>query len=513
MRSPLDAIVIGAGINGLTAAYLLGLAGQRVLVLERAAQPGGCLRTLELTRPGFKHDFGAMNLGQFVGSPFFARHGDALRRAGAEFVTAERPYASVFPDGRFVGVSTDLAATRRSIEAISPRDARAWTAWGEHYDRIGSSLASILASPPRSLDAMLKDVTPAVAQMLQAPLRDTLAKRFESEEVRGLVAAWGMHLDFAPEVAGGSLIPFLESNADARAGIALARGGSGAVTRALAGLVEQVGGEVRLKTPVARIVVEGNRAAGVRLDGGEVIRGRNAVLASVTPPALLRLAGEALPPALAESARGWRFGPGTLMIHLALSDLPPWRAEEARRFFYVHVNSRLDQLSRAYEDANRGLLPEEPLLVVGQPTVCDPTRAPAGAHTLWIMVRAVPARVRGDGAGVLRGGDWADLKEAYADRVLAQVEQHAPGLGRAVLGRAVLSPDDLEAANPNLVGGDLLAGSHHLDQWYDRRPFPGHAGHGTSIEGLYVLGAATWPGAGAAPGSGWLLAQRLLGAA
>jgi phytoene dehydrogenase-like protein len=199
------------------------------------------------------------------------------------------------------------------------------------------------------------------------------------------------------------------------------------------------------------------------------------------------------------------------MIHLAVSGLPDWRAEGARRSFYVHVGPSLDYLARAYQESLAGLLSAEPFCVVGQPTVYDPSRAPAGKHVLWIMVRCVPAAIRGDAAGEIEGRAWSgEVEEAFADRVLDLIERHAPGLRGKIMGRAIHAPDDLEKLNPNLVGGDINGGSCHLDQFYGERPFPRYARHRMPIEGLYMCGASTWPGPGASPGSGVLLAQQLL---
>jgi phytoene dehydrogenase-like protein len=164
----------------------------------------------------------------------------------------------------------------------------------------------------------------------------------------------------------------------------------------------------------------------------------------------------------------------------------------------VHVAPSLDEMALAYQQAAAGLLPERPTLVVGQPTAVDRSRAPAGKHVLWIQVRVVPGAL-----------DWAREREAFADRVLDQLEEYAPGLRRLVLARHVISPADLERANPNLVGGDQLAGSHHAFQNFFLRPLPGWTRYRTPVERLYLCGAATWPGAGVGGGSGYLLAKRL----
>jgi phytoene dehydrogenase-like protein len=218
------------------------------------------------------------------------------------------------------------------------------------------------------------------------------------------------------------------------------------------------------------------------------------VVANLTPTVLARLLADPPP----ETAR-YRYGPGTVMIHLALEDLPAWRAgPEARGFAYVHVAPYLDDMALAYQQALAGRLPERPTLVVGQPTAIDPTRAPEGRHVLWVQVRVVPG-----------GLDWDAAKEEYADRVLGQLEEYAPGLRSLVLSRCVLSPADLERANPNLVGGDSLAGSHHAFQHFFLRPLPGWTRYRTPIERLHLCGAATWPGAGLGAGSGYLLGKQL----
>ena len=151
------------------------------------------------------------------------------------------------------------------------------------------------------------------------------------------------------------------------------------------------------------------------------------------------------------------------------------------------------------------------MLVVGQPTAVDPSRAPAGKHVLWIQVRALPAEIRGDAAGVIAAGDWDEVKERYADRIIALVERYAPGLSRHILARAVFSPRDLERENPNLIGGDSLSGSHHLDQFFLFRPIAGWSRYRTPLAGLFLVGAATWPGAGVGAGSGFLLGRALAG--
>jgi phytoene dehydrogenase-like protein len=208
----------------------------------------------------------------------------------------------------------------------------------------------------------------------------------------------------------------------------------------------------------------------------------------------------------------FRSGPATMMVHLALDDLPDWRAgADLRGFAYVHLAPSFAAMAKTYVEALAGQLPGEPVLVVGQPTAIDPSRAPPGRHVLWIQVRALPSRILGDAAGEIRASEWDEVKEVYADRVIRLIERYAPDLSSHILARAVLSPDDLERDNPNLVGGDSVSGSHHLDQNFLFRPAFGWSRYRTPIARLFMVGASTWPGAGTGAGSGFLLGKALAG--
>ena len=203
-----------------------------------------------------------------------------------------------------------------------------------------------------------------------------------------------------------------------------------------------------------------------------------------------------------------------MQIHFALSEPPRWEGDERlARTAVVHVTPGLDGVSRAVNEAERGLLPAEPTIVCGQPLTIDPSRAPDGKGMLWIQLQELPWHVKGDAAGELDTGDgtWTEeLRERYADRVQARLARRIPGLERTVLARTTLSPADLQAANPNLVHGDPYAGSLALDQNFVWRPFPGQPGHRTPVDRLWHIGASTWPGPGLGAGSGTLVAQELL---
>jgi phytoene dehydrogenase-like protein len=419
-------------------------------------------------------------------------------------------------------VSTDEAETLASIAALSERDAEAWAALAAWFARASPHLFPVLGVPMPSLAAgralwrgtrALGRAWPLELVRLAAQSSRELAEaQFECREVHSLLGAWGMHLDFPPDVPGGALFCLLETFSAAAYGMTLGKGGARTMIDALVGLLRSLGGELRCRAEVEEVIVERGRATGVRLGSGERIVARRAVVANVTPGALYGkiVDQEVLPPGFRRRVARYRYAPGTLMIHLALDRLPGWGAgDHVGAYSYVHVGPYLDDMTLAYARAVAGLLPERPTLVVGQPTAVDPSRAPAGKHVLWIQVRMVPARILGDAAGEIGAGDWETVKETYADRVLTQLEEYAPGLGGSVLGRHVLSPSDLERANPSLVGGDQLGGSMHPAQNFFLRPLPGWSRYRTPVERLYVCGAATWPGAGVGAGSGYLLGKLL----
>ena len=516
-----DVVVVGAGHNGLAAAVILAKAGRHVSVLERSDAPGGAVRTEEVTLPGFRHDLYATNLNLFMGSRFQAEFGDELRTHGFDVVAASKPFASVFPEGGSVGISTDAAETHAAVAAVSPADADAWEELARWFGRIAPHLFPVLGEPMPSLGAARALWRGVRALGRQWPLelmrlvaqssRELVEEHFESRELRALVATWGMHLDFAPDLPGGALFAFLESFASAANGMVLGRGGADTLPRALASLLRGSGGEVVCDAEVERIVVERGRAVGVEVRGGERYLARQAVIANVTPRVLLgRLSDGALPADFRREAGRYRYAPGTMMVHLALDDLPRWRAGgHLRHWSYVHVAPYLEDMTLAYAQAVAGLIPERPTLIVGQPTAVDPSRAPAGKHILWVQARVLPPAIRGDAAGTIGATEWDEAKEPVAERVLDLVEELAPGLRGHILGRHVLSPADLERANPNLVGGDQLGGSMHPFQHFFLRPVPGWSRYRTPIDGLYMCGAATWPGAGVGAGSGYLLGKRL----
>ena len=519
-----DAIVIGSGHNGLVAALYLARAGWRVCVLEQAPEPGGAMKTRELTLPGFRHDVFATNMALFRNSLVYRELGAEFDRAGLALLVTDYPYSSAYPDGRAVRVYRDPARTAAELARHSVEDLRGWQEVVALYERSAPYLLPILKSQlpswtaARHLWGMFRAL--GLSGMLElghvifkSP-RGYVDAFFKTDEVKGLVVPWGLHGDMGPEVSGGAAFPFVTTISHHLQGQVAARGGAGNVIAALRFLIEERGGVVRIGSEVSRLLVERGRAVGVRTAAGETITASRAVIANVTPKALFgRLVpAEALPEAFRKRAARFRYGPGTFLAHLALSEPLAWNAgDDLAQWSYVHLCGKPDEVSLTYSNAMAGLLPARPVLVVGQPTASDPTRAPAGRHILWVQVRVVPAEIKGDAAGAIRGNNWDAIKEQFAARIIDLLQEHAPNTKSAILGMHCLSPVDLERENPNLVGGDCGSGSHHLDQNYFFRPFPGWSRYTTPVRGLYMVGASTWPGSGVNAASGYLLAHRLLG--
>jgi phytoene dehydrogenase-like protein len=522
MNANSDAIVIGAGHNSLACAAHLSAKGWRVHVLEQAAVPGGAVKSGEYTEPGFAHDWAAMNLSLFAGSAFHQEYAETLAGHGLAFAPAADCFASVFPDRTWLGVSNDAAVTTARIRAENPRDGDAWADLTAQFPDFAETLVGVLGSPmkarafaslgwrtwrKRGSGGMLD-----FGRFLLSSPRAWLDRSFESPKVRALLAAWGMHLDFAPDISGGAMFPYLEGMANQAFGMVLAKGGASTLTNAMVKMIEARGGSVTCNTRVARVVHRNGRASGVVLADGSTLTAEKAVIANVAPKNLAALTGDTGDARFDQGLAEYAHAPGTMMVHLALDALPDWAAgPELKRFAYVHIAPDLDQMARTYAQAKAGLLPDQPVIVCGQPTVVDPSRAPDGKHVLWLQVRMVPGDIAGDAAGQITATDWADAAQPVADRALDILESYAPGTRAKIIGRRIVTPEELEADNPNLVGGDQVCGSHHLTQHFMYPPVRGYADGTTPIDKLYLTGAAVWPGGGTGAGSGYLLGRKLAG--
>jgi phytoene dehydrogenase-like protein len=521
-----DAIFVGSGINSLAGGALLARAGWRVLVLERNDWLGGAIRTAELTRPGFVHEVFSSWHPLFVGSAAYAELGDELERRGLEYLNTDLPTGAAFPDGSAAFLTTSLDENVAELDRYALGDGAAWermyTDFMANADLAFGVLTTELWSPAgmqlalRALRRLGKRGLVAYGGAVLQSCRDWATERFAAERTRGLLAPWVLHTGLGPDQASSGFMAQVIVCALQLGGMPVPRGGGVRLVEALAAIVREAGGELRTGADVARVLVSAGRATGVRLEDGETIAAGRAVIANVTPTQLYgRLLSEReTPEPVQQAARRFRYGRGGMQIHLALDRQPAWRGDERlARTAIVHVTPGLDGVSRAVNEADRGLLPAEATIACGQPLAVDPSRAPAGSWILWIQLQDLPARPRGDAAGELDVGDgtWTEeLREAYADRIVARLGEHVTNLADATVGRVVLSPADVEAANVNMPGGDIYSGSCALDQSLLWRPHAAAPGHETPIARLFHIGASTHPGPGLGAGSGTLVAKRLL---
>jgi phytoene dehydrogenase-like protein len=508
-----DAVAIGSGINSLVAGALLAKAGWSVCILERNDWLGGAIRTAEITEPGFVHEVFASWHPLFTGSAAYAELKDDLEARGLEYLNTELPTATLFPDSDAAFLTTsheeNVAALgpawERTVAEFMPNADLAFGVLStELWSRDGAALGlkALRRLGPRGLVEFTGNVLVSG--------RDWLTETFEDERVRGLLAPWVLHTGLGPDTASSGFMAQVIGVAIELGGMPVPRGGGVKLVDALGGIVRDAGGVLETERAVERILVSGGRASGVRTLDGEEIEATRAVLASVTPQ---QLYGDLLGTDVPE-ARRFRFGRGEMQIHFALSELPSWTGDERlARTAIVHLTPGLHRSPRAVNEAERGLLPAEATVVVGQPLAVDPSRAPDGSWILWIQLQEMPSRPKGDAAGELDTGDgtWTEeLRERYADRIQARIAAHAPNFAASILRRVVLSPADIEAANPNMSGGDIYAGSCALDQNLLWRPRPGLPGHRTRVDGLWHIGASTHPGPGLGAGSGTLVAKELL---
>lgn len=518
-----DAIVVGSGHNGLASALLLSRAGWKVLVVEQSDVPGGASKSRELTLPGFTHDVHATNIGFFLGSDTFQEFKDDFFANGFGISAGDQPYASVFPDGDAICGYRDAQKMESELARHDPADAEAWKQMLQEFERFSAHLLTIYKLPMPSFALvrhayrMYRSFGRAefwdVVQILLASSQNFVDSRYRSEKVKALFTPWGFHLDHGPDVSGGAAFPYLEVPLDYMNGLAFSTGGVGRLMDAMIATIKAKGGEVILGKAVTSIPVEQGGAVGVVLDDGTRLSAKKAVIANVTPPRLFGpiVAEEHFPSSFMRKVRGFRYGAATMMMHLALDGPVPWAAgTHLADCSYVHVGPYSEDISRAYHESLLGYLPKSPMLVVGQSSRMDKTRAPEGKETLWIQVRAVPTVPKGDAAGELTSTDWETLREPYGERVLNKIESFAPGFMDRVVSMKVLAPPDMEKDNPNLVGGDSVSGSHHIDQHFMFRPFAGWSRYRTPVRNLYMIGQSTWPGAGLGAASGYLLGKDLL---
>ncbi|MBQ0999529.1 NAD(P)/FAD-dependent oxidoreductase [Streptomyces sp. RK62] len=505
-----DAVVIGAGPNGLVAANVLADAGWRVEVLEEQPEPGGAVRHDRGVDPDFVSDVFSSFYPLAAASPILA--GLRLEEHGLRWSHAPSVVAHPLTDGRCALLDRDVEVTAASLEAFAPGDGDAWRRLHDIWEKLRPDLLGTLFTPfpPVRAGARLALRLRAagglrMARSLVLPVRRLGEEEFRGEGGRVLLAGNALHADLAPESAGSGGFGWLMTMLGQTYGFPVPAGGSGALTDALVRRLRSLGGEVRCGQRVERVVVRGGRAVGVRTAAGDTVAARRAVLADLSVPALYGdlVEPEHLPAQLLDDLRRFQWDFATFKVDWALDGPVPWQAEQAARAGTVHLADGVDELTRFAAQLAMREVPDRPFLLFGQMTISDPSRSPQGTESAWAYTH-VPHEIRADAAGEGVTGSWnAKEQELMADRMERQVERFAPGFRRRIRARRVLAPPTLEAMDANLVGGAINGGTTAMHQQLLFRPVPGTGRPETPIPGLFLASSGAHPGGGVhgAPGA------------
>lgn len=485
-----DAVVVGGGPNGLVAANVLADAGWSVAVCEAAAEPGGAVRTAEITEPGFRTDLGSAFYPLGAASPPLAELG--LDEYGLAWRHAPSVLAHVTPDDRAVVLSRDLDTTVASIDRFDGADGEAWRELFEQWRRLRDDLLAAVLRPfppvragTRLLRRMGAGEALRFARMAVQPAARFAGERFRGEGARLLVAGNAMHTDLGPDEAGSAIFGWLLCMAGQDVGFPVPTGGAGAITTALWRRLLDRGGRVDCRRRVARVLLRGRRAVGILDADGHPTFARRAVLADVAAPLLYRdLVGEdALPGRFVRDLDAFEWDDATVKVNWALREPIPWTAPEVRGAGTVHLGTDLAGLRSFATQIAAQQVPERPFLLLGQMTTADPTRSPAGTESAWAYTH-LPRGLRWD----------ADARREAVARIEAAVERNAPGFRDLILARATQAPTDLQDQDESLVDGAINAGTAAIHQQFFFRPVPGLGRADTPIDRLFLAGASAHPG-------------------
>ena len=527
MATNFDTIVIGGGHNGLVTAAYLARAGQRVLLLERREVLGGTSVTEEIW-PGFK-----VSTAAYVNSllrPEIIRDLE-LKKHGFAMLPRNPSSFTPYLDGRYLLLGPDADLNRREISKFSTRDAENLPRYEQMLERVARFIEPLLMqTPPDPWSGRLSDLWALLKlglsfrrlgkdgrdaiEILTGAARPILDRWFESDELKATLATDAIIGAFAaPSMPGTAYVLFhhVMGECDGARGIwGYVRGGMGGIPLALAAAARQHGADIRVNSPVARILIREGRVQGVALeDGTEFEAPRVASCADANVTFFKLMDPAQLPADYVEGLRRIDYNSPCLKINVALSELPNFTALPTpadgtpgpQHRGTMHICPSQDAIERAYDDAKYGQPSTVPLLECTIASAVDDTVAPPGRHVMSMFIQYAPTR--------LREGSWDDLKEKFADRCFDLLEQYAPNFKRAVIDRQVLSPLDMERRYA-LTGGNIFQGAMHLSNMFFLRPVPGYANYRTPIRGLYLCGAATHPGGGVMGACGYNAAREIL---
>jgi phytoene dehydrogenase-like protein len=498
----IDAVVIGAGPNGLVAANLLADAGWDVTVLEAQDAPGGGVSSAEYFGPGWISDVCSAFFPLAAASPVMRSL--ELERYGLRWSHAPAVLAHLHRDGAAI-LWRDPVRTADTLDRGSPGDGAAWLRLHSVWQRTAAPLLDSLLTPFPPVRAGVRLARTVgsgglvrLARLFMVPVRRLAEEEFSGAAPGLLLAGCALHADLFPESTASALFGWLLTMLGHHAGYPVPQGGAGQLTAALVRRLESRGGEVRCGRRVGAVEVHNGRVAAVVTIDGERIGVRHAVLADVPATSLYGglVAWNHLPPQLAGDVRRFQWDWATVKFDWAVERPLPWLSHDVAGAGTVHVADSIDELTRVCADLSTRLVPARPFVLLGQLSTADPSRSPAGTESVYGYTH-VPTRVEGDaGDGSVRGvWDPADL-DALAERVEGRIERHAPGFRSLIRARHVLGPAGLEEHDGNLVGGAINGGTSAIHQQLMFRPVPGLGRPETPVVGLYLASSSAHPGGG-----------------
>ena len=504
-----DAVVIGAGHNGLVSSNHLIDEGWSVLVLEAQPDVGGAVRSAQDVHPGFVHDtFSAFYPLAAASATIQSLE---LERHGLTWTHAPAVLGHPLPDGEWALLHRDRDVTARIMETQHPGDGEAWLALCRMWDRIGDQLISALLSPFPPVRngigvlARLRTVGGLdFVKMLLTPAAEIGLGRFGGTSPQILIAGNAGHADIPLNAPGSGLMGVLMSMLGQTVGFPVPQGGAGELARALARRLTAAGGDICCSHTVTSVDVESGRATAVRTSDGQRFAARHAVIADVAAPHLYGglVAAEDLPSRTTRAMKSFKLDPGTVKVDWALDGPVPWAVAPAHQPGTFHVADSVEDMAEALGQVSTHAIPARPFMLGGQMTTADSSRSPAGTESLWAYSHVPQNTIRDAGEGGIVGNWDHDDCQRFADRMQDRIERLAPGFGSRILSRRILGPRQLESRDANLIGGAINGGTSQLHQELIFRPVPGLGRAETPVRGLYLGSASAYPGGGVhgAPG-------------
>ncbi|MGE3155418.1 MAG: phytoene desaturase family protein [Xanthobacteraceae bacterium] len=520
MLQKYDAIVIGAGHNGLTCACYLARAGLRTLVLDQYHTVGGMATTEEITLPGFRSDMHAFGF-QFANLSPVPQELE-LAKFGFELIRPEISHSQVFPDGGIISLHRDIENTVASIGRYSKKDGETWRRLAGDFVQAKDEIVAWMNSPPESLAHQIERQTrlPHGRDEYRVGLQSFRSwgnEHFEREETRLFIGGWACHASVGPDDAGGGHLAWLFASLLQDVGNRAVKGGMHHLPLALAAYLRSQGGEIRTGARVAKILVKHGRATGVRLADGEEIgvTDKGVVASNADPRQLIIdfLSEEVVGAELVAKMRRYEWGDGYMTIYLALDAPVTYNAgPDAQRSPYVHATPpSLECLALIYAQCRSGLLPATPFVLMCNDSVIDPSRAPAGNAVMKLIVLNVPYDIHGDATGQIHGRTWDAIKEPYADYLIDHLTAtYAPTLKSSILKRVVHSPVEMERLMPSAVRGTVTHGAFLPYQLGSQRPLPELSQYRMPVSNVYLCGSGAHPGGGITMAPGRNAAQVIL---